>query len=219
MVSIQLGKGSTEATAEADPALRLPEISLLKFYHLLMLEVLLHLAAEQLHIDAKRVGVLLLDPHLFCKQEAQMHDKTVVEGFGGAAGSESATLGSSVPLCLRVDRGHVAQAAVEAAHREVNALLGAGGELAPGASLQLLAQAEACERGQHRELVGSTARRRAAWGDRPLTCSASVATRHVEAILRMRGVGLRILRDLDASARRLVGLSEMEAALKGALVL
>lgn len=29
---------------------------------------------------------------------------------------------------------------------------------------------------------------------------------------------MRIPRDLDASARRLVGLSEMEAALKGALV-
>lgn len=52
-----------------------------------------------------------------------------------------------------------------------------------------------------------------------LTCSASVATRHVEAILRMRGVGVRIPRDLDTSGRRLVGLSEMEAALKGALVL
>lgn len=56
-------------------------------------------------------------------------------------------------------------------------------------------------------------------GGTGLTCSASVATRHVEAILRMRGVGVRISRDLDTSGRRLVGLSEMEAALKGALVL
>lgn len=51
-----------------------------------------------------------------------------------------------------------------------------------------------------------------------LTCSTSVATRHVEAILRMRGVAVRVPRDLDPSAR-LVGLSEVEAALKGALVL
>lgn len=51
-------------------------------------------------------------------------------------------------------------------------------------------------------------------GSPALTCSASVATRHVEAVVRMRGVGVSI-----PSARRLVGLSEMEAALKGALVL
>lgn len=54
----------------------------------------------------------------------------------------------TVALCLRVDRGHVAQAAVKAAHWEEDALLRAGGELAPRAPLQLLAQAEACERGQ-----------------------------------------------------------------------
>lgn len=35
----------------------------------------------------------------------------------------------------------------------------------------------------------------------------------------MRGVGVRIPRDVDTSGRRLVGLSEMEAALEGALVL
>lgn len=52
----------------------------------------------------------------------------------------------SAPLGLRVDRGHVAQAALKAAHREEDALLRAGGELATRASLQLLAQAEACDR-------------------------------------------------------------------------
>lgn len=49
----------------------------------------------------------------------------------------------SVALCLRVDGGHVAQAAVEAAHLEENALLRARGELAPCVTLQLLGQAEA----------------------------------------------------------------------------
>lgn len=67
----------------------------------------------------------------------------------------------------------------------------------------------ACLGGRDGRLGGRTA----------LTCSASVATRHVEAILRMGGVGVGIPRDLDTSARCLVGLSEMEAALKGALVL
>lgn len=59
-------------------------------------------------------------------------------------------------LCLRVDRGHVAQAALEAAaHLEEDALLWAGGELtAPPsggstAALELLAQAKACSQGQH----------------------------------------------------------------------
>ena len=50
---------------------------------------------------------------------------------------------SSVALCLCVNGGHVAQAAVEAAHLEENALLWAGGELAPRATLQILGQAEA----------------------------------------------------------------------------
>lgn len=49
----------------------------------------------------------------------------------------------------------MAQAAVEAAQREEDALLGAGGELAPCASLQLLAQAEAWNRAGE----GSTVRR------------------------------------------------------------
>lgn len=53
---------------------------------------------------------------------------------------------SSVALCLCVDGGHVAQAAVEAAHREENALLWAGRELAPCGALQLLGQAEAWNR-------------------------------------------------------------------------
>lgn len=56
-------------------------------------------------------------------------------------------------LCLRVDRGHVAQAAVKAAHREEDALLRAGGELAPRAPLQLLAQAEACDRAREGSVV------------------------------------------------------------------
>lgn len=52
----------------------------------------------------------------------------------------------------------MAQATLEAAHREEDALLGAGGELATRASLQLLAQAEACDRagtGQHGQVEGS----------------------------------------------------------------
>lgn len=59
----------------------------------------------------------------------------------------------TVALCLRVDRGHVAQAAVKAAHREEDALLWAGGELAPRAPLQLLAQAEACDRAREGSVV------------------------------------------------------------------
>lgn len=47
----------------------------------------------------------------------------------------------------------MAQAAVEAAQREEDALLRAGGELAPGASLQLLAQAEACDRAREGSVV------------------------------------------------------------------
>lgn len=147
---------------------------------------------------------------------------TVSAARGGA-------LGSSVALCLRVDGRHVAQAAVEAAPREEYALLRAGRELATPSSLQLLAQAEAwdttraCLGGRFGGAVtdGRTDRRagRLVGGGACLTCSASVATRHVEAILRMRGVGVRIPRNLDTSGRGLVGLSEMEAALKGALVL
>lgn len=83
-------------------------------------------------------------------------------GGGGAGcgllGNSRAPLGSSVPLGLRVDRGHVAQAALKAAHREEDALLGAGGELATRATLQLLAQAEACNRagtGQRGQVEGS----------------------------------------------------------------
>lgn len=53
---------------------------------------------------------------------------------------------SSVALCLCVDRRHVAQAAVEVAHLEENALLWAWRELAPCVSLQLLGQAEAWNR-------------------------------------------------------------------------
>lgn len=131
-------------------------------------------------------------------------------------------LGSSVALCLRVDGRHVAQAAVEAAPREEYALLRAGRELAAPSSLQLLAQAEAWDRTRARlgGRFGGGDGRPGCWrGGGGLTCSASVATRHVEAILRMRGVGVRIPRDLDTSGRRLVGLSEVEAALKGALVL
>lgn len=48
----------------------------------------------------------------------------------------------ALALRLCVDGRHVAQAAVEAAHREENALLRAGRELA--AALQLLRQAKAC---------------------------------------------------------------------------
>lgn len=99
---------------------------------------------------------------------ADKHDKTVVEGSTGGRGrgkggvgcgllgNSRVPLGSSVPLGLRVDGGHVAQAALEAAHREEDALLRAGGELATRASLQLLAQAEACDRtGQHGQVEGS----------------------------------------------------------------
>lgn len=53
---------------------------------------------------------------------------------------------SSVALCLCVDGGHVAQAAVKVAHLEENALLWAGGELAPSAALKLLGQVEAWNR-------------------------------------------------------------------------
>lgn len=120
----------------------------------------------------------------------------------------------------------MAQAAVEAAHREEDALLRAGRELAPGPRLQLLAQAEALGR---RGREGRALRRslpRPGWrgvgggvyGRTTLTCGAGVATRHVEAVVRMRGVGVRIPRDGDAPAGRLVRLPEMEAALEGALV-
>lgn len=147
-----------------------------------------------------------------------MHDKTVVEGLGGCVGGallgNRGMLGSSVALCLRVDGRHVAQAAIKAAHREEYALLRAGRELAPPASLQLLAQAEAWDRTT--EALGGLGR--LLGGQRALTCSASVATRHVEAVLGVGGVGVGVGRDLDAPARRLVGLSEVEAALEGALV-
>lgn len=52
----------------------------------------------------------------------------------------------------------MAQAAVEAAHLEENALLWAGGELAPCAALQLLGQAEAWN-GRDKSAVCLTARR------------------------------------------------------------
>lgn len=51
------------------------------------------------------------------------------------------------------------------------------------------------------------------------TCDASVAGRHVEAVLLMGGVGVGV--SGDAANGRLVhpvGVSEVEAALKGALV-
>lgn len=53
-----------------------------------------------------------------------------------------------------------------------------------------------------------------------LTCGASVAGRHVEAIVLMGSVGVRISWDVDATDRLLhpVGVTEMEAALKAALV-
>lgn len=54
---------------------------------------------------------------------------------------------SGAALCLGVDGGHVAQAAVEGAHLEENALLRAGRELAPCAALQLLGQAETWNKG------------------------------------------------------------------------
>lgn len=47
----------------------------------------------------------------------------------------------------------MAQAAVKAAQRKEDALLRAGGELAPGTSLQLLAQAEACGRAREGSIV------------------------------------------------------------------
>lgn len=97
-------------------------------------------------------------------------------------------------LCLCVDGGDVAQAAFKAAHLEENALLWARRELAPCSALQLLGQAEACR--------------------------ASVASRHVEAIVLMGSVGMRVSWDVDTTNRLLhpVGVSEMEAALKAALV-
>lgn len=53
-----------------------------------------------------------------------------------------------------------------------------------------------------------------------LTCRAGVAGRHVEAIVLMGGVGVRISRDVDTADGLLhpVGVCEMEAALKAALV-
>lgn len=59
---------------------------------------------------------------------------------------------SSAALCLCVDRGHVIQGAVEAAHLEEDALLRARGELAPCTSLKLLGQAETWSRAENREL-------------------------------------------------------------------
>lgn len=49
---------------------------------------------------------------------------------------------SSIALSLCVDGRHVAQAAVEVAHLEEDALLWAGRELASCTALQLLGQAE-----------------------------------------------------------------------------
>lgn len=52
-----------------------------------------------------------------------------------------------------------------------------------------------------------------------LTCRGSVAGRHVEAIVLMRSVGVRISGNVDAADRLLHSVvSKMEAALKAALV-
>lgn len=134
---------------------------------------------------------------------------------------------SSVALCLCVDGRHVAQAAVKAAHLEENTLLWAGGELAPCSSLELLGQAEPWNRRDEvfNVLVESGGIRSDpsdSWaaGKNTLTCRASVARRHVEAIVLMGRVGVRISRDVDAADRLLhpVGVSKMEAALKAALI-
>lgn len=110
----------------------------------------------------------------------------------------------------------MAEAAVEAAHREEDALIGAGRELATCADLQLLRQAETWSERSRRH----TLRRR---GDRlDGGCSQTCGGRRVEAVLLMLAVGVvRLRRDVDPAHRRLlhpVGVSEVEAALEGALV-
>ena len=63
---------------------------------------------------------------------------------GGRAGLRDRAAERAALSCLRVHGGgHVAQAAVEAAHLEEDALLWAGGELAAGGALEVLGQPEA----------------------------------------------------------------------------
>lgn len=118
----------------------------------------------------------------------------------------------------------MAQAAVEAAHLEEDAVLWAQRELAPGASLQLLGQTKPCSRHDEEQfilmlrldiddfIVQKNCRN-------VLTCRTGAAGRHVEAIVLMRGVGMRIW-DVDTTERLLrpVRVSKMEAALKTGLI-
>lgn len=55
---------------------------------------------------------------------------------------------------------------------------------------------------------------------RIFTCRSSVTGRHVEAIVLMRGVGMSISWNVDATDRLLhsIGVTKMEAALKAGLV-
>lgn len=135
---------------------------------------------------------------------------------------------SSVALCLCVDRGHVAQAAVEAAHLEENVLLRAWRELAPCVSLQLLGQAESWIRKDKCRLFTNFKKSFRwiflimIWANRQnvLTCRASAGCRHVEAIVLLGSIDVRIPWDVDTTDCLLhpVGVAEMEAALKAALV-
>lgn len=124
----------------------------------------------------------------------------------------------------------MAQTAVKAAHLEENALLWAGGELAPCASLQLLGQAEAWNRHNEAQFVKASdeiteifmilAQLTSKKKKKVLTCRASVIGGHVKAIVLMGSVGVRVSWDMDTTDGRLhpVGVSKMEAALEAALV-
>lgn len=76
-----------------------------------------------------------------CEKRTQEQEKKSRDGCGRSGAADEVKPRLTVVLRLCVDGGHVAQAAVEAAHREENALLWAGRELA--AALQLLRQAKA----------------------------------------------------------------------------
>lgn len=131
-------KGQLRLRQRPRPALRLPGAQLTTYTDAV--------GSHLLHADAEASGVCY-GTHISCEnRKRRCTIRQLWKDLWGGGGGGCWT--PAPPLCLCVDGGHVAQAAVEAAHREEDALLRAGRELAPGPRLQLLAQAEAWDGGR-----------------------------------------------------------------------